>query len=1377
MYIDAYFRRGGDSETIKIVERVNGKRVYKEYAPDYHFFISDPKGTHKSIYGNPVKKVVPRTFTEKQKLLKTLASNSKSWETDVDPIFRCLEQNYRHADAPVLNVAFFDIETSFDQESGWSEASEADNYITSISVYLQWIEEMVCLAVPPETLTWQEAEKIAHRVAENKHAGGDRSTHVLLFKDEKEMLSAFLDLIEDADVLSGWNCIDLNEHVFLEDRIKTLGNISKGDSLGADNVVVEKFLSGKKKKNILRTVFGKTINLSDEHVIPYYIKDKDSYKNLSSLNATLAEGNVAMIKTLMDKNDIYVRQSLRRNTSADLTYGKLCNEIVNNNDFSLNGDDITFNSRVCKSIRGDEVISLDILRLLGYVFTDGFYSNYDNDFSFCGKYKELIDSYINILVKEHLCTSLNVRLSKDGCYYKRFSKNNKFSILKQLIYNAEGKKELNVELLSLLSEEQFLAFISGLVDGDGCIHETHIEICNYQGQIKALETLMTWNGLVTTTSENIIRIKWLKCLEPILSKISIYHPIRKEKINSLKFYEKKNSANKNLNWFLNEDSSEVLVKLSDITETEDYIEMGDIETKTHYFTCNGITVHNSEAYDIPYVVNRIKKVLGKHETRRLCLWEVEPKVREFERGGKVQPTYDLIGRVHADYLQLYKKYNYEERHSYSLNAIAEIELDETKVQYEGTLDELYNDDFEKFLEYNIQDTRLLDRLDKKLQFLDLANSIAHANNVLIQTTMGAVAVTDQAVLIEAHSRGMVCPDKKRDTTDTRAAGGWVASPKKGLHKWIGSTDMKSLYPSVIRAFNMSPETIVGQIRLDRTNDEIALWEAGSSTNTFATWWNDRFNVLEMEDFFNQDIGTRLILDMEDGGSFELTGKELHELIFNSGQPWCISANGTIFRTDIDGVIPGLLSRWYSERKTLQKIMTNYEDIQDNPKIIGVLVPAELFTNEDISDAEIKANPYSENESYKPSKLRDLVEEGHKKRVTQYMNQHNLMVKDGKAIHRNQADLKKIIGFWDKRQLVKKINLNSAYGALLNAGSRFFDQRLGQSTTLSGRSITRHMAGKTNEMIDGEYDHYGRSIVYGDTDSCYFSAYPVLKDEIERGEIVWTKESVIDLYNDLAKAVSATFPEFLNKKFNVPVKRSTGVIASSRETVSESGIWMVKKRYACLMYDKDGIRQDVGGKPGKVKAMGLDLKRADTPKFVQEFLSEILLDTLCGKSEHEVVGKIRKFKEKFEDLKPWQQGTPRAVNKLSFYREKEELHAIKKAKGEAVGGITMPGHVRASLNWNRLKELHRDQHAGRITDGQKIIVCKLRETADNNFTSIAYPVDEVHLPDWFLNLPFASDEMMTSIVDKKVKNLLGVLKWDLSKSNKEHAHLETLFDFG
>lgn len=422
--------------------------------------------------------------------------------------------------------------------------------------------------------------------------------------------------------------------------------------------------------------------------------------------------------------------------------------------------------------------------------------------------------------------------------------------------------------------------------------------------------------------------------------------------------------------------------------------------------------------------------------------------------------------------------------------------------------------------------------------------------------------------------------------------------------------------------------------------------------------------------------------------------------------------------------------------------------------------------------------YNQIQEFKIKKLRELLADGKVEFIRDFMFRWGLEVCDGK-IYPKKEHIKKYKAaeeYWDKRQLVRKINLNSAYGALLNSSSRFFDQRLGQSTTLTGRTITKHMCAKTNEMICGVYDHYGVSNLYSDTDSSYFTAYPVLKEEIARGDIVWTKESVIDLYNDIAKSVSATFPKFLLNTLNVPVKRSTGVIASSREVVAESGLFITKKRYAILMFDKDGIRLDTGGKVGKVKAMGLDLKRADTPKFVQTFLSNILMDTLTDKGENFVIEKIRVFKEQFENMKPWQQGTPRAVNKLTHYKEKLEDAGLKKLQGIKVGNLHVPGHVTASLAWNRLKEINMDQHAMRIIDGQKVVVCKLRETVENTLTSIAAPVDENHLPDWFTSLPFDSDAMMAGIVDQKVKNLVGCLGWSLERTSKEHEHLSTLFDF-
>ena len=416
---------------------------------------------------------------------------------------------------------------------------------------------------------------------------------------------------------------------------------------------------------------------------------------------------------------------------------------------------------------------------------------------------------------------------------------------------------------------------------------------------------------------------------------------------------------------------------------------------------------NSEGFDMPYTVNRVIKVLGKEATKRFCLFGQMPKRREYEKYGKAAVTYDLVGRVHLDSLELYRKYTYEERHTYRLDAIGELEVGETKTVYEGTLDQLYNNDFRTFILYNRQDTALLDKLDKKLKFIDLANTIAHENAVLIATTMGAVAVTEQAIIIESHSKGLIVPGRPRkdDSADNSAAGAYVAFPKKGLHDWIGSMDINSLYPSAIRALNMGPETIIGQLRQDYTKEEIAT-KMAKNGGKFALAWEGKFGSNEYEFVMAKDISHDIIIDWENGTTDILSGAQIYDMIFNSNQPWILSANGTIFTYEKEGIIPGLLKRWYQERQDMQK------------------------------------------------KLKDAIKAGNKIEEE----------------------------YWDKRQLVKKILLNSLYGAILNAGCRFFDKRIGQSTTLTGRRIARHMAAKVNEYVTGEYDYIGKSIIYGDTDS-------------------------------------------------------------------------------------------------------------------------------------------------------------------------------------------------------------------------------------------------------------------------------------------------------
>ena len=884
-YVDAMFDR--DTDFIKVVERINGKREFREYPVKHTFYYADQRGKHRSIYDTPVSKVVCKSTKDFRKEL-SINSNKQLFEADMNPVFVCLSEQYQNQDSPKLNVAWFDIEVDFDPERGYAAPDDAFMPITAIAVHLQWLDTLVCLAIPPKTLTMEQAEEQVKEFP-----------NTYLFKTEAELLDSFLDLIKDADVLSGWN---------------------------------------------------------------------------------------------------------------------------------------------------------------------------------------------------------------------------------------------------------------------------------------------------------------------------------------------------------------------------------------------------SEGFDIPYTVNRVTKVLSKDDTRRFCLWNQLPKRREYEKYGKDAVTYDFIGRVHLDSLELYRKYTYEERHSYRLDAIAEYELGEHKTAYEGTLDQLYNNDFKTFIEYNRQDTMLLEKLDRKLKFLDLANAIAHENTVLLQTTMGAVAVTEQAIINEAHSRGFQVPNRnKSDTNDGMAAGAYVAHPKEGLHDWIGSLDINSLYPSVIRALNMGPETIVGQLRPVMTDAFLKAELAKGKSITAA--WEGKFATLEYDSVMNKEIGTDIIIDWEGGGSDTVSAAEVYKLIYESNQPWMLSANGTIFTHEREGIIPGLLKRWYAERKDMQK------------------------------------------------KLKEAIASGDK--VAEE--------------------------YWDKRQLVKKINLNSLYGAILNQGCRFFDKRIGQSTTLTGRQIAKHMAAEVNKIITGEYNHIGKSIIYGDTDSCYFSAYTTLKNDINNGSIPWAKEDISAFYDEIGEMVNGTFQQFMLTAFHCPKSRGE-VIKAGREIVGVKGLFITKKRYAVLVYDKEGKRKDINGKTGEIKAMGLDLKRSDTPEFMQNFLSHILEMVLVGTDKDQILDEIREFRKVFKCRPGWEKGSPKRANKITKFK------AIEEKQGKA----NMPGHVRASINWNTLKQIFGDKYSMSITDGAKVIVCKLKSNP-LGFASVAYPVDELRLPQWFKDLPFDHSEMESVIIDKKVSNLIGVLNWDLSSTN-EFSSVNELFKF-
>ena len=359
-------------------------------------------------------------------------------------------------------------------------------------------------------------------------------------------------------------------------------------------------------------------------------------------------------------------------------------------------------------------------------------------------------------------------------------------------------------------------------------------------------------------------------------------------------------------------------------------------------------------------------------------------------------------------------------------------------------------------------------------------------------------------------------------------------------------------------------------------------------------------------------------------------------------------------------------------------------------------------------------------------------------------------------------------------MVKKINLNSLYGAILNPGCRFFDKRIGQSTTLTGRRITRHMGAKVNEMLTGNYDHTGDTMIYGDTDSVYFTASPALPEDMELD-----MEGAIKLYDSISDQVSDTFPKYMMEDFGCTHDRGA-IIKAGREVVGRSGVFITKKRYAIMCLDIEGYQPE----GGKLKVMGMDIKRSDTPEFIQDFLEECLSDALNGSTENAVIAKIKDFKEMFKSLEPWKKGMPKRANNITNYTKKYNkqikgpdanmrLYKLEKLAEESENKM-IPGHVRAAINWNNLKFANSDNYSLTIMDGAKVVVCRLKNNP-MNYTSIAYPTDELNIPQWFKDLPFDEDAMEGAVLDKKMQNVLGVMGWDLSRANNSEV-MDAFFEF-
>ena len=280
-----------------------------------------------------------------------------------------------------------------------------------------------------------------------------------------------------------------------------------------------------------------------------------------------------------------------------------------------------------------------------------------------------------------------------------------------------------------------------------------------------------------------------------------------------------------------------------------------------------ITGWNTRFFDIPYIVNRMAKVLGIHEINKLSPWQLQLEHRKIVRRGSENDVYEIPGIQTLDYMELFQKfgYTYGPQESYALNHIAYVVLGEKKLSYEeeGSLKNLYKEDHQKYIDYNMKDVELVDRLEEKMGLITLALTIAYKGGVNYQDTFGVTAIWESIIYRKLNANKVVVPLSSEEKPYRPFAGGYVKEPQVGRHEWIVSFDLNSLYPNLIVQYNMSPETLTDNTQMN----DVSYYLSGQTVN----------------------------------GEYS------------------VAANGSTYRKDIDGVLPQIIEEYYDERVSVKKL--------------------------------------------------------------------------------------------------------------------------------------------------------------------------------------------------------------------------------------------------------------------------------------------------------------------------------------------------------------------------------------------------------------------------------------------------------------------------
>jgi len=653
----------------------------------------------------------------------------------------------------------------------------------------------------------------------------------------------------------------------------------------------------------------------------------------------------------------------------------------------------------------------------------------------------------------------------------------------------------------------------------------------------------------------------------------------------------------------------------------DFINWWMIETNTPEV----VTGWNSELYDMPYLVRRIDRILGEKLMKRLSPWGLVTE-RETIVMGRKQISYDVGGITQLDYLNLYKKFTYKAQESYRLDYIASVELGQKKLDHSefDTFKDFYTNGWQKFVEYNIIDVELVDRMEDKMKLIELAITMAYDAKVNYNDVFYQVRMWDAIIYNYLKKRNIVIPPKERSDKDAKYAGAYVKEPIPGKYDWVVSFDLNSLYPHLIMQYNISPETLRETRHPSVTVDKI----------------------------LNEELTFELYKDS------------------------AVCANGAMYRKDVRGFLPELMEKIYKDRTIYKKKM--------------------LIAKQDYEKTPTKA-------------------------------------------------LEKEIARCNNIQMARKIQLNSAYGAIGNQYFRYYKLVNAEAITLSGQVSIRWIENKMNvflnKILQTEKVDY---VIASDTDSIYLNMGPLVDKFLSHKSDDKTK--VVQLLDKICEDKLEPFIEQSYTELADYVSAYEQKMIMKRENISERGIWTAKKRYILNVWNSEGVQYS----EPKLKMMGIEAVKSSTPAPCRQMIKDGLKLMMSG-TEEEVIDFIDNCRKEFKALPPEQIAFPRSVSDVVKYRSYSDIYS----KGT-------PIHCRGALLFNHyIKEKKLDNKYSLINNGEKIKFIYLKKPNIIQENVISFIQDFPHELglDKYIDYELQFEK---SFLDP-LKSILDAIGWNVEKT--------------